>query len=210
MHELFVMEPTNHILEWLRMDNDTAIKIEETCPSWIFGNDLKIYYTSMIPDAHATTWLRNSLYVKLPDNTLLLHLKDTIPVSQFSSTLDELMDGYTWVPTFPGSGYMDMRRKIGIFRDFYERPQFSSNVMHIIFGSFMVHLVAEEGEGTFHRFAECCRNEGHGLTIYAGCTRIGSKHTVNTTSPPVRKCHLVTQHGGSTEMGKTLVQPVHL
>ena len=110
----------------------------------------------------------------------------------------------------PGSGYMDTRQKIGIFRDFDERPQFSSHVMHILFGSLIVHLVAEKGEGTFYRFAECCRNEGRGLTIYAGCTRIGSKHTVNTTSPPVRKCHLVTQHGGSTEMGKTLVQPVHL
>ena len=55
VHELFVMEPTNHILEWLRMDNDTAMKIEEICPSWIFGKDLKIYYTSMAPDANATT-----------------------------------------------------------------------------------------------------------------------------------------------------------
>ena len=105
---------------------------------------------------------------------------------------------------------MDTRQKIGIFRDFDERPQFSSHVMHILFGSFMVHLVREKGEDTFYRFAECCRNEGHGLTIFAGYTRIGNEDYVNTTSPPVRKRHIVTQHGGRTEMGKTLVQPVRL
>ena len=210
MHELFVMEPTNHILEWLCIDNDTAMKIEETCPSWIFGNDLKIYYTSMAPDVHATTWLRNSLFVKLPDNTLLLHLKESLTISDHSDIIHELMDGYEWIPIRPESEYRDTMQKIGIFRDLDTRPHVSSHVMHILFGSFMVHLVAEKGEGTFYRFSECCRNEGHGLTIYAGCARIGSKDSVNTTSPPVRKRHIVTQHGRRTEMGKTLVQPVHL
>ncbi len=72
----------------------------------------------------------------------------------------------------------------------------SYEIMHILTGDFVVHLVGEKGAGAFETFAEQCRHHGPGLFIFAG--HIHPKvdgGPVADSPPPPERYPSYTDHG---------------
>ena len=115
----------------------------------------------MVPDTHATSWLRNSLLVKYPDATLLLHLKETIPILGDRERFYELMDGYNWTLMQSAGEYDNsIITKVGVCKNYDDHSDKALQLLHISTGSFMVHLVGERSDDDFDRFAKHCYTEG--------------------------------------------------
>ena len=130
----------------------TIDKIRETTPAWIFGQHLQVFYTTLTGNKEEASWLRNCLLSSYSDNTLLMHLKASIRPYDEYLTIHELMEEYdlsvlqmTDDSTVP---------KITTFKSRDSRYE----MLHILTGAFMVHLVGEQSAGAFEIFAEHCRN----------------------------------------------------
>jgi hypothetical protein len=91
-----------------------------------------------------------------------MHLKASIhPYDEYLNT-HELMEEF-------GLSMMQMTddstvQKISIFKSKDSRHE----MMHILTGAFMVHLVGVQSADAFEQFAEHCRIENPGLPIFAG------------------------------------------
>jgi hypothetical protein len=128
----------------------------------MFGQHLQVFYTTLTGNKEEASWLRNCLLSSYSDNTLLTHLKATIyPYDDYLS-IHELMEEHalsalqmTDEPTVP---------KVTIFKS----RDSSYEIMHILTGDFVVHLVGEQSADAFETFAEHCRHQGPGLPIFAG------------------------------------------
>ncbi len=70
-------------------------------------------------------------------------------------------------------------------------------MLHILTGAFMVHLVGEQRADAFENFAEHCRNQGPGLPMFAG--HIHPKNDGGPeeahSPPPTERYPCYTDHG---------------
>ena len=70
-------------------------------------------------------------------------------------------------------------------------------MMHILTGAFMVHLVGEQSADAFEHFAEHCRTKGPGLPIFAGHIHpkiVGGPEEA-PSPPPTRRYPSYTDQG---------------
>ena len=83
--------------------------------------------------------------------------------------------------------------RISIFKSKDSRHE----MMHILTGAFMVHLVGEQSADAFEHFAELCRTEGPGLPIFAGHIhpKIDEGPEVAPSPPPTKRYPSYTDHG---------------
>jgi hypothetical protein len=65
-----VKEATNSILRWMDITGDISSMIRTTCPTYMRGQPLKIFFSSGPAeyDKHYTMWLRNTLIMDFPEN----------------------------------------------------------------------------------------------------------------------------------------------
>ncbi len=82
-----VNEATNSILRWMDITGDISSMIKTTCPTYMRGQHLKIFFSSGQAghDKHYTMWLRNTLIVYFPDNKYHVHLKGTAEHVEYCS-----------------------------------------------------------------------------------------------------------------------------
>ena len=177
--EVLIMESTKDMLTWLDdLEQGTIDKIRDASPAWMFGQHLQVFYTTLTGNKEEASWLRNCLLSSYSDNTLLTHLKASIyPYDDFLS-IHELMEEYalsalhmTDEPTVP---------KVTIFKSLDS----SYEIMHILTGDFVVHLVGEKSAGAFETFAEQCRHHGPALSIFAGHIHPKVDGGTEADSPP--------------------------
>ena len=186
------MESTNDMLAWMDIAQSTIDKIRDTSPAWIFKQHLQVFYTTLAGDQEEASWLRNCSVSSFSDDTLLMHLKASIChyYDEYPS-IHELMEEYdlsvlqmTDDSTVP---------KITVFKSRDSRHE----MMHILTGAFMVHLVEEQSADAFETFAEHCRHQGPGLPIFAGHIhpKIDGGPEETHSPPPTERYPSYTDHG---------------
>ena len=125
-------------------------------------NTLQVFYTTLTSNEEEASWLRNCLFSSFPDNTVLTHIKASIHSYDDFLSIYEMMEehGLTAQQVTDES----TEPKVTIFKSLDS----SYEIMHILTGHLVIHLVGEKSAGAFENFAEQCRHHGPGLPIFAG------------------------------------------
>ena len=141
------------------------------------GQPLAVFYSATPPTQRNkyTMWLRNSLPVHYPDNMYLVHLLDTKEVpGTFPQFIDDFVDTrLSWTPIQLGSGSGKYSTPtIGVYKQDGVRLDDALHIMHIMVGSFVVHLVGRRSQDDFDRLTQTLLEEDMGVPVHVGFINI--------------------------------------
>jgi hypothetical protein len=90
--EALIMESPKDMLAWIDLGPGITAKIRNGSPSWLSGQHVQVFYTTLTSNEEEVSWLRNCLVTPYSYNTVLTHLKASIhPYDDFLS-IHEMME----------------------------------------------------------------------------------------------------------------------